>query len=74
MIAVIALFALGVVLWALANRWWKPVIPVDWDGQSWCVEGCGSPATHRRWVGMEDEEPISEMVCCAHAREHNHGW
>ena len=42
--------------------------PCDWDAESYCtVEGCYQPATHRQLVGMVDDVPIYEMVCCEHA-------
>lgn len=43
--------------------------PVDWDQESYCIEGCGNPATHRRLVGMVDDVPLYEMICCEHAVE-----
>lgn len=43
------------------------ISPCDWDGESYCVEGCGEPATHRRIYGWSDDAPVMELVCCIHA-------
>lgn len=39
--------------------------PCDWDGEAFCVERCGRPATHQRLTGMVDELPVYELVCCS---------
>lgn len=41
----------------------------DWDHESYCTEGDGNPATHRRLAGMVDDTPLYELVCCRHADE-----
>ena len=46
--------------------------PVDWDGESYCVNAydCGNPATHRRLVAISSEgEDIYDLVCCQCAQE-----
>lgn len=35
----------------------------EWDGQSFCVNRCGRPATHRVLTGMVDGSPLYELVC-----------
>ena len=39
--------------------------PADesWDGESYCVNRCGRPATHRALSGMVDGVPLYELVC-----------
>jgi hypothetical protein len=41
----------------------------DWDGESYCVEGDGNPATHRRVNGMAGDVPVFDLVCCGHAAD-----
>lgn len=45
---------------------WTPEdwAPEDWDGQTYCITGCGSPATHPHLIGMAGEAPTTEMLCC----------
>jgi len=44
--------------------------PVDWDGESYCTNTCGKPATHRRIVAISSEgEDIYDLVCCECALE-----
>ena len=40
-----------------------------WDFESFCVEGCGRPATHDRLVTFVDEDEVVELICCDHAKE-----
>lgn len=37
-----------------------------WDGESFCVEGCGRPATHERLIGMTGDDIVVELVCDRH--------
>lgn len=64
-------------LWStvISRLWWmkhdrcrEVAVPCDWDGMSYCVDGCGRPATHERLSGMLDEAVVIEIVCCQHAR------
>jgi hypothetical protein len=58
---VAAAMAIGAV--RNARRW-----PTDWDGEAYCAEpSCIRPATHHRWVGMDGDLPVCELVCCDHA-------
>jgi len=44
--------------------------PVDWDGESYCTNACGNPATHRRILAISSEgEDIYDLVCCKCALE-----
>lgn len=43
------------------------VNPCDWDGESYCCESDGMPATHRVLTGMVGDTPVYEMVCCEHS-------
>ena len=38
--------------------------PCDWDGQSYCSNGCGNHASHTNVVGMMDATAVVELVCC----------
>lgn len=38
----------------------------SWDGESYCITGCGNPAVARIVYGMIDETPIMELVCINH--------
>jgi hypothetical protein len=41
------------------------IAPVDWDGESYCANGCGNPATHQRLLGVSvDHHGIYDLVCC----------
>lgn len=41
---------------------------IDWDGISYCIEGCGRPAVVERLYGATDHAIIVELVCVEHAR------
>lgn len=39
---------------------------MTWDGESYCVEGDGEPATEERLSGMAGDRPLFELVCPLH--------
>lgn len=45
----------------------------EWDGESYCMDGCGRPARHERLEGMAYDRPVVELVCCHHAEEARRG-
>lgn len=42
---------------------------LEWDGESYCITGCGLPAVASVVYGFMDESFITEMVCINHKED-----
>lgn len=41
----------------------------SWDGESYCIKGCGNPAVASVPYAMIDEIPVMELVCINHMED-----